>query len=92
MFLLKMKKHFLRTTYKIFCLKDLSRAINWEQLSGGRYLEGNYPGVFIQGTIIQVPIVRVQFVWGPLSGDNYLGAVILGAIVQGAIVLESIKP
>ena len=45
MFLLKMKTHFLWKIYKIFCFKELSRAINWEQLSGGAIIlgEGNYP-------------------------------------------------
>ena len=41
--MLKMKKHFLGKTYKMFSLKELTRAINWGQLFvGGSYLEGNH--------------------------------------------------
>ena len=45
---------------KVFCLKELSSGINWGQ-SGGDYLEGNYQGVIIWGTVIQAPIVGEYF-------------------------------
>ena len=67
---------------KYFSEKDLSNIlferIIW-QLSGGSCLEGNYPGVIIRGTIIQVSIFRGQFFW-----DHCLGAILSwGAIVVG---------
>ena len=97
-----MKKHFWRTAYQIFHLKELSRAINWEQLSGGSYLEGNQPGVIIQEAIIQAPIVWGQFFQRPLSGGNfpgggdncpegqYFGGQLPGAIIRRVIVQGTI--
>ena len=62
--------------YKVFCLKELCGAINWKQLSGGNYVEGNYPGVIIHRTIIQAPIVRVAIL---------LGAIVWWAIIRGQL-------
>ena len=75
--ILKMKKHFFWKTYKIFCLKELSGAINWGHL-GGNYLKGNHPGAIIRGTIIQAPITR--------------GSILLGVIVQGVIIVRENCP
>ena len=94
MFLLKMKTHFLWNTHKkIFCLKELSRAISWDNCLGSNYLEGNWPGVIIRGAIIQVPIVRGQFFWRPLSWMQLSGRQLSRRkIVRGAIVLGSNCP
>ena len=74
--------------------------VNWEQLSGGNYLEGNYPGVIIQWTIMKAQIVWGQFSGGNCPGGNYPGGQFSGwqlvwgggqylrAIVWGAIVLD----
>ena len=78
MFLLKMKTHFLWKTYKIFCLKELSRAINWGQLSRERLLEGqlpwgNYPGGNYPGANCPVAIIREQL----SGGGNCPEAIVL---------------
>ena len=99
-----MKKHFLRTAYQIFCLKELSRAINWGQLSGGQllggylscgnYPPGNYSGANCLGAIFLEAIVFGQLSWGncpwgQLSrGAIVWWAIIWGVIVQGEIVLK----
>ena len=70
---------FLGKTYKVFYLKELSEAISWWQLFGSSYMEGNYPVVIIQATIIQESIVRPHFFWGNCRGGNYPGAIVLEA-------------
>ena len=88
-----MKTHFLWKTFnKIFRLKELSRAINWgqlsrEQLLGGllplsNYLGGNYPGANCPGAIFLEAISRGQLSGGQLSW----GATVRGAIVRGSII------
>ena len=72
-------------------MKELSGAITWNLLSGGNFLEGNYPGVIIQRTIIQAPISRAVIL---------LEAIVLGAtirrqlpwrtVVREAIFLEAV--
>ena len=59
--------------YKVFCLKELSGAITWNLLSGDNFLEGNYPGVIIQRTIMQAPISGAAFL---------LEAIVLGATIR----------
>ena len=78
-----MKTHFLWKTYnKIFHLKELSRAINWGQLSREQLLGGYYPGGIIRG----------QFSRCQLSGANFSGDHCLGATFRRAIILETIVP
>ena len=68
--MLKMKKHFLRKTYKMFSLKELTRAINWGQLFvGGNYLEGNHLGV-----VMGWQLSRWQLPRGNFSGGHCLRA------------------
>ena len=62
-----MKKHFLWKTYEVVCLKELSGAINWEQLSGANYLEGNY-----RGQLSRRPFSGGQFSWDQLLGGGQL--------------------
>ena len=65
--------------YEVFCLKELSGAITWNLLSGGNFLEGNYPRVIIQRTIIQAPISRAAIL---------LEAIVLGATNGRQLTLE----
>ena len=74
MFLLRMKIHFLWKTYKIFCLKELSRAI----IRGPIILGGNCPGRNCPGGQLSWD----QFSRGllsdwQLSGGNFCGATVL---------------
>ena len=48
----------------IKCLKELSRAINWGQLSGEQLLS-NYPGAIIQAPIVRGAIIREAIVLEP---------------------------
>lgn len=68
---------------KVFCWKKLYRVINWEQLSEGHYLDGNYPGLIIGGQLSRRHCLGANFL-----GDNCPGGNCLGAIIQAAIVLE----
>ena len=66
----------------IFC-ESLIKYFAWKnylgQSTGGNCLGrgGITWRVIIQGTIIQVPIVRGQFFWVPFSGGNYPEAIVL---------------
>ena len=76
-----MKEMFLLIKY--FTWKNYLGQSTWGNCLGASYLEDNYPGVIIRGTIIQTTIVRGQFFWRPFSGaiiwgGNYPGAIILG--------------
>ena len=50
--------------YKMFCLKELFRAINWGQLSGRQLLGGQ---------LSWGQLSRHQLSGGNFSGDNYPG-------------------
>ena len=95
----KWRNIFCKRLIKYFAWKNYlgqSTRGNW----GGSYLDGNYPGVIIRGTIIQTPIVRGQFFWWPFLRAIIWEAIILGTIawgqwfwgstVRGAIVLRAI--
>ena len=75
-----MKTQFLWKTYnKIFCLKELFRAIKWGQLPGEQLLGGwlpwsNYPGS--------------NYLGANCPGVIFLEVIAWGAIVRGATVLE----
>ena len=103
----KWKHIFCERLIKYFAWKNYLEQSTGCNCLGSNYLEGNYPGVIIRGSIILVPIVRGQFFWGSLPGGqlsrgDYPGgqlskvqlswrAVIRGEIIQGAIVLEPLK-
>ena len=76
-----MKEMFLLIKY--FTWNNYLGQSTWGNCLGASYLEDNYPGVIIRGTIIQTTIVRGQFFWRPFSGaiiwggGNYPGAIIL---------------
>ena len=73
---------------KYFAWKNYLGQSTWGNCLGASYLENNYPGVIIRGTIIQTAIVRGEFFWRLFSGaiiwgGNYPGAIILGGNCLG---------
>ena len=76
-----MKEMFLLIKY--FTWKNYLGQSTWGNCLGASYLEDNYPGVIIRGTIIQTTIVRGQFFWRPFSGAIIWGGQLSGGNYSG---------
>ena len=82
--------------YKVFCLKELSEAINRRQLCRGQYLLAIIWGAIIRGTAIRWAIILAgatfqgQLSWGAIiRGGNYPGGNYL--VIQGEIIRRKLS-